>query len=146
MIYLLICFERDHYWIEVNEKLTALRQIIMDENLEVHISAREDCLAEGKIVIHELQGVYKKISKKQFENQWRLAIKPYLNQWLSVKEKYPIGTKVEGICRYFYPQGAIIEGKDYFAVYEGKKEVLFNSILMAYVKRYDEDNLWLVLE
>ena len=145
MRYLLICFENEQYWLEITEQLIALRQIIIDENLEIHISAREDCLAEGEIIIDELEGTYKEISQEEFDNQWRLAIKPYYDEWLSVKQKYPVGTKLEGICKFFYPQGTIIEGKDYFAVYTGKKELLFNSTLTACVKKYDEDNLWLVL-
>lgn len=146
MRYLLICFENEQYWLEITEQLIAMRQIIIDENLEIHISSREDCLAEGKIIIDELEGTYKEISKEEFDNQWRLAIKPYYDKWLSVKQKYPIGTNVEGICKYFYPQGTIVEGRDYFGVYTGKKELLFNSTLRACVKKYDEDNLWLVLE
>ena len=109
MRYLLICFENEQYWLEINEQLIAMRQIIIDENLEIHISAREDCLAEGKIIIDDLEGTYKEIFKEKFDNQWRLAIKPYYDEWLSVKQKYPIGTNVEEICKYFYPQGAIVE-------------------------------------
>ena len=112
----------------------------------IHISAREDCLAEGKIIIDELEGTYKETFKEEFDNQWRLAIEPYYDEWLSVKKKYPIGMNVEGICKYFYPQGAIVEGRDYFAVYTGKKELMLNNSLTACVKKYDEDNLWLVLE
>ena len=146
MRYLLICFENEQYWLEITEQLIATRQVIIDENLGIHVSCREDCLAEGKIITDELEGTYKEISKEEFESQWILAIKPYYDEWLSIKQKYPIGANVKGICKYFYPQGTIVEGSDYFAVYTGKKQLPFNSILMACVKKYDEDNLWLVLE
>ena len=65
-------------------------------------------------------------------------MKPYYDEWLSVKQKYPIGSKIEGICKCFYPQGTIVQGNDYFGVYTGKKEVLFNDFLVACVKDYDE--------
>lgn len=146
MRYLLICFENEQYWLEITEKMIAKRQVIVDENLEIHISCREDCLAEGKIITDELEGICEEISKEEFERQWILAKKPYYDEWLSVKQKYPIGTNVEGVCKYFYPQGTIVEGRDYFAIYIGKKELPLNSTLVADVKEYDEDNLWLVLE
>lgn len=146
MRYLLIYFENEQYWLEITEKQIATRQIIVDENLEIHISCREDCLAEGKIITDELGGTYKEISKEEFESQWILAKKTYYDEWLRVKQKYPIGSNVEGICKYIYPQGTIVEGRDYFAVYTGKKEIPFNSKLVACVKKHDEDNLWLVLE
>ena len=146
MRYLLICFENEKIWLEINEQLIAMRQIILDENLEIHVSCREDCLAEGSIITDELEGTYKEISREDFEIQWKLAIKPVYNEWLIIKQKYPIGTNVEGICKFFYPQGSIVEGTDFFAVYTGKKDLLCNSILVARVKNYDEDNLWLILE
>lgn len=146
MRYLLICFENEQFWLEITEQLIAMRQVIIDENLEIHVSSREDCLAEGKIITDELEGTYKEISKEEFESRWISAIKPYYNEWLSIKQRYPIGTNVEGTCKYFYPQGIVVEGRDYFAIYIGKKELQFNSTLVACVKKYDEDNLWLVLE
>lgn len=75
MRYLLIYFENEQYWLEITEKQIATRQIIVDENLEIHISCREDCLAEGKIITDELGGTYKEISKEEFESQWILAKK-----------------------------------------------------------------------
>jgi len=146
MRYLLICFENEQYWLEITEQLIAIRQIVIDENLKMHVSCREDCLAEGTIITDELEGTYKEISREDFERQWRVAIKPYYNEWLKIKRRYPIGTNVEGICKCFYPQGSIIEGTDFFAIYVGKKELLFNSTLVTRVKNYDEDNLWLILE
>lgn len=121
MKYLVIYFENEQYWLELTKQLTALRQIIIDENLEIHISAREDCLVEGQLIIDELQGTYKEICREEFNNQWRVAMKSYYNEWLSVKQKYPIGSKIEGICKCFYPQGTIVQGNDYFGVYTGKK-------------------------
>ncbi len=146
MQYLLICFDNEKYWLEITEQLIATRQIIIDENFQIHVSCREDCLAEGAIIANELEGTYKEISKEEFESQWMLALKPYYNEWLRIKRRYSIGTNVEGICKYFYSQGSIVEGRDFFVVYTGKKELLCNGTLVAHVKKYDEDNLWLVLE
>lgn len=146
MRYLLICFENEQFWLEITERLIAMRQIIIDENLEIHVSSREDCLAEGEIITNELEGVYKEISKGEFESQWISAIKPYYKEWLIIKQRYPIGTNVEGTCKYFYPHGIVVEGRDFFAIYIGNKKLQLNSTLVACVKKYDEDNLWLVLE
>lgn len=146
MQYIFICFENVQYWIEMTEQLIATRQITINGDLEIHVSAREDCLAEGEIITDELEGTCKEITEEEFQNQWILAIEPYYNEWLNIKQKYPIGTNLKGVCKFFYPQGTIIEGGDYVALYIGKKDLSINSTLEACVKKYDEDNFWLVLE
>lgn len=146
MKYLLIYFENEEFWLEIDEQLFAMRQVIVDEDLKIHISCREDCLAEGMIYIDELDGSYKEIEKDEFERKWLSALKPYYEEWFKIKQRYSIGQKIEGCGRYFYPQGMIMKGEDYVAVYKGSKKVLINETLIAQVKEYDEDNLWLVLE
>lgn len=146
MQYLLVDFENEKYWLEINEQLIALRQIIVDEDSNIHVSCREDCLAEGIVELDELDGTYKEISQDEFESMWISALRPYCEEWLKIKKKYSVGRKIEGGCKYFYPQGSIIIGEDYIAVYKGKKEILFNEFFIGQIVGYDEQNLWLVLE
>lgn len=146
MQYLLINFENEKCWLEMNEQLIALRQVIIDENFHIHVSCREDCLAEGIVELDELDGTYKEILQDEFERIWISALRPYCEEWLEIKEKYTVGQKIEGVCKCFYPQGAIIRGEDYVAVYKGEKKVLFNEYLVAHIVGYDEQNFWLILE
>lgn len=145
MQYMLIYSECEEYWLEINEQLIAMRQIIIDGDSNIHVSCREDCLAEGIVEFGELDGTCKGISQDEFENMWISAIRPYCEEWLKIKEKYPVGQSVGGVCKYFYPQGAIIKGKDYVAIYKGKRELLLNESLIAQIVGYDEQNLWLEL-
>lgn len=146
MRYLLICFQNEKYWLEINELSVAMRQVIVDGDSKVHVSCREDCLAEEIIEPNELDGICKEISKDDFQKIWITAIKLYYEEWLEMKAKYSIGKVINGVCKYFYPQGVIIKGKDYMALYKGKKEVSLNELVVARVMGYDEDNLWLILE
>lgn len=146
MQYMLIYLEGEEYWLEINEQLIAMRQIIVDGNSNIHVSCREDCLAEGIVEFGELDGTYKEISQDEFESMWILAIRPYYEEWLKIKGKYPVGRNVGGVCKCFYPQGAIVKGKDYVAIYKGKREILFNESLISQVVGYDEQNLWLELK
>lgn len=146
MSYYKICYEEEQFWIELNEMLIATRQIIIDENLKIHLSAREDCLAEGIVIVKELEGNVKEITKEEFENQWMLNIKKYFEAWINVKNKYPIGKKITGTCKYFYPDGAVVEGDDFFAIYVGENSASLNCVIKGTVKGYDENNLWLIFE
>lgn len=59
------------------------------------------------------------------------------------KEKYFIGKTVQGICKFFYPQGTIVKGKDFIAVYKGKELFTINQLVSVEVKNYDDINMWL---
>lgn len=146
MQYFKIYFENEKYWLETNEQLIAQRQVVVDEDSNIHASCREDCLAEGIVEFNELDGTYKEILQDEFENMWTSALKPYCEKWLETKSKYLIGQKVEVVCKFFYPQGVIVMGEDYFAIYKGRRKILFNESLVAQIVGYDEKNLWLVLE
>lgn len=146
MQYFKIYFENEKYWLETNEQLIALRQVVVDADSNIHASCREDCLAEGIVEFNELDGTYKEILQDEFQNMWTSALKPYCEKWLETKSKYLIGQKVEVVCKFFYPQGVIVMGEDYFAIYKGRRKILFNESLVAQIVGYDEKNLWLVLE
>lgn len=46
-------------------------------------------------------------------------MKKYEKLWKKVKKKYPIGVYVQGTFNYSYPQGHIIKGDDFIAIYKG---------------------------
>lgn len=144
MKYLLIIFENEKMWIEVDEILIAIRQVVKNNNTKVDISCRNDCLAEGVIDIDDIDGICKEISKEEFENIWIQEINQYYESWVETKKKYHKNKEIEGICRYFYPQGAIIEGEEFFAVYKGDKDISMNEIIKMKIVEYDDTNLWLI--
>ncbi len=69
---------------------------------------------------------------------------PYQLVWLQTKRKYSIGNKIVGQTLFFYPQGIIIEGEDFYAVYKGDKNYKINQKIEAHVEAYDDKNMWLV--
>lgn len=146
MKYLWIAYENEEYWMELDEELYALRQVIIDSDSRMHVSCREDCLGEGAVIEDELDGVYREVEPEAFEETWSLAVKDYCSEWVKAKENYPIGCKVQIVCQYFYPQGAIAAGDDFVAVYRGTEESPLRKSLTAQVTGYDEVNMWLVLQ
>ncbi|CVI70057.1 hypothetical protein NDGK_01748 [Clostridiales bacterium CHKCI001] len=145
MKYLLVETEIEKFWIEIGIDGYANRQIVIDELKKIHISCLEDCLAEGVIDENDLEGKTTWLTKKDFDSIWNLVISDYLLIWSQIKIRYPIGKHIKGICKYFYPQGAIIKGKDYIAVYKGKEKLQLNQYVQLKVVRYDDVNMWLIV-
>lgn len=146
MKYLLIETEMEQFWVEIEISGYANRQIVIDEFKKIHISCLEDCLAEGIVDENNLEGKITHLTKKEFESVWNLVINDYLPIWSQIKTKYFVGTYINGIYKYFYPQGAIIKGEDYIAVYKGEKTLQLNQYVQLKVIMYDEANMWLVVE
>lgn len=119
MKYLLLKLNNEKYWFELEEDSYANRQIVLDESNEYHISCMEDCLAEGPVNETDLVGEITYISGQEFEDIWQLVLKKYRKQWEEIKKKYPIGANVQGVTSCIYPQGTIIKGEDFAAVYKG---------------------------
>lgn len=145
MKYLQLKLDGEKYWLEIADDSYANRQIVLDEYNEFHVSCLEDCLAEGSINEAHLEGDIKHLTKQEFENVWQFVLKKYETQWKKIKKKYPIGACVQGICSYFYPQGSIIIGKDFIAIYEGKDTLSINKLVKYKIKAYDNSNMWLVV-
>ncbi|MBQ1992295.1 MAG: hypothetical protein II233_05920 [Clostridia bacterium] len=143
MRYLLLTLETEKYWFELNDDNYANREIILDEYGELHFSCLEDCLAEGEVNETDLEGVVINSSKEDFENLWQCMLKHQKKQWELTKKKYFIGKTVQGICKFFYPQGTIVKGKDFIAVYKGKELFTINQLVSVEVKNYDDINMWL---
>jgi len=146
MKYLLLELDKEKYWFEIGDDNYANRQIVLDEYDKIHISCLEDCLAEGPIIETDLECDIKYLTKNEFENVWQSVLKNYKKQWEEIKNKYPIGTCVEGICSYFYPQGTIIIGKDFIAVYKGDESLCINKLVKCKIKLHDDINMWLIVE
>ena len=70
MNYIMIKYENEEFWIEIDKENYAIRQIIISgDNIE--ISCINDCLAEGKIYLYELDGDITKIDKEKFDLKWK---------------------------------------------------------------------------
>ena len=136
----------EKYWFELEEDRYANRQIVLDECNEYHISCMEDCLAEGPVNETDLVGEITYISEQEFEDVWQLVLKKYRKQWEEIKKKYPIGTCVQGVNCYIYPQGSIIKGEDFVAVYKGNEPFHLRKVVHHTIKMYDDVNMWLVVE
>lgn len=145
MHYVLICFEREELYIELDAQENAMRQLNIDEYSIKHLSCREDCLAEGVICETDIEGEFQNISKELFEEKWSSAMLPYELEWMQTKKKYLIGSRVVGQSLFFYPQGIVIKGQDFFAIYKGNKIKQINQNIKAQVEAYDEENMWLIL-
>lgn len=146
MKYLLIETEVEKLWIKIGIDGYTNRQIVIDELKKIHISCLEDCLTEGVIDENDLEGKITWLTKKEFESIWNLVINDYLPLWSQTKIKYFIGRHIRGICKYFYPQGAIIKGEDYIAIYKGKEKLQLNQYVQLKVIMYDDVNMWLIVE
>jgi len=146
MFYIFFQFDNEKFWIEMDKDCYAVRQIVCDEKTIYHISCIEDCLAEGKIDLKQLEAEIVYLTKEEFDTVWNEIISSYAKAWEIVKSKYLIGTVVLGQCVYFYPQGPVIKGKDFIAIYKGKRNILFHESVYVRVTAYDEINMWLVTE
>jgi len=65
---------------------------------------------------------------------------------IKVKRRYSIGTYVQGEYTYSYPQGNIIKGDDFIAIYKGDESFYLKQLVRYKVKSYDDVNMWLVVE
>ena len=146
MKYLLIKFEEEKYWYELDDEGYAIRQIILDEHGQMHVSCLEDCLAEGPVNEEDLEGSIINLSRQEFDILWQDTLKKYEKLWEDIKKRYSIGVSVQGEYCYSYPQGDIIRGDDFIAIYKGEKPFCLNQLVQYRVKSYDDVNMWLVVE
>lgn len=146
MKYLLLELDEEKYWYELDDEGYAYRQIVLDEHCQLHLSCFEDCLAEGPINEDDLEGSIIALSKPEFDILWENILKQYEKSWEDIKKKYPIGVCVQGEYSYSYPQGSIIKGDDFTAIYKGDEPFFLHQLVRYKVKSYDDINMWLVVE
>lgn len=141
--YIYLQDEGDKYWIELDGENYAVRQISRDTCGRYHLSCFEDCLAEG---VFEEKCIEKIISKNEFQELWDSCLARFSKQWKSVKTKYKIGSNVLGRVEYYYPQGIILKGTDFTALYRGKNNYRLHEEVSVRIVKYDDDNMWFVVE
>lgn len=143
MKYLLSKSGEEKYWYELDDEGYANRQIILDEHCQIHVSCLEDCLAEGPINEEDIDSSINNLSKLDFDNLWINTLKKYERSWEEIKKRYPIDVYVYGKYSYSYPQGSIIKGDDFIAIYKGDDLFCLNQLVRYKVKSYDDTNMWL---
>lgn len=134
--------EGDEYWIELDEENFARRQIIKDSSGKFHLSCFEDCLAEGSL---EELCYMNSIIYDEFQQIWNKYLSVNLKNWENVKKKYKIGSRVHLRVEYYYPQGIILKGSDFTAVYIGNNNYSLHEEIILQVVQYDDENLWVVV-
>ena len=145
MKYLLLQFAEEKYWYELDDDGYVYRQIVLDEHNQIHVSCLEDCLAEGPINEEDLDGIIINLTKQEFDTLWQSVLKKYRKQWEGIKKRYPVGACVQGVNSYSYPQGTVIRGNDFIAIYTGDEPFCLNKLVQYKVKAYDDMDMWLVV-
>ena len=143
MRYVFFTTEDEKYWIEINDNNIAYRQVIFSDGL-YHVSALEDCLAEGQIVENELEEAIIDISKDDFELIWNKSLKDYRKNWESIKDSYRLNSNITATFMYYYPQGAIFKVDNIIINYIGDNEVHIHEELDMKIVGYDDINLWII--
>lgn len=146
MKYLLLERGKEKYWYELDDEGYAYRQIVLDEQGKIHVSCLEDCLAEGPVNEEELDGSINILLKTEFDILWQNTLEQYEKLWEEIKKRYPLGVWMQGEYIYAYPQGYIIKGVDFIAIYKGDEPFCLKQLGEYKVKSYDDTNMWLVVE
>jgi len=145
MRYISFNFEDEKYWIELNNDNVAYREIILSNDC-YHVSALEDCLAEGEFVDEEIEAEIKDITQTEFEQIWDDAMREHSEKWGETKNKYKINDCLTATLIYYYPQGAIFKCDDILVLYNGEREFYLHEQTMLRIVGYDDTNMWVVAE
>jgi hypothetical protein len=94
------------------------------------------------------------ISSDEFEAVWNTHLAQHGHDWIASKARYPVGQRVHGSVRIFYPQGVIIKLDATtlgIVAYDAYREAIGTAIpstgvaVAVTVDGYDERNHWIVL-
>ncbi|MWC29865.1 hypothetical protein [Paenibacillus sp. MMS18-CY102] len=90
-------------YFEVNEQGTAYRQMVVKGNeiQSSNLKKFEFILSDQDLPLDK-QGL-SRINKEEFEDVWSVVTSNGQEQWLTLKNQLPIGTKVEGYIEVFCP-------------------------------------------
>lgn len=133
MKYLLLKSGEESYWYELDDDGFVTRQIVLDEYNQIHISCLEDCLAESSINEEVIDGNIINLTRQEFDDLWQSTLKRYKPQWEETKKRYAVGIYVQGVNSYSYPQGTVIRGNDFIAMYKGNEPFCFNKVVQCKV-------------
>ncbi|MFC4323191.1 hypothetical protein [Litchfieldia salsa] len=146
-------------YIEIHDDV-ASKQIAVMANKYI-ASNRKDkehhfYLAEGKIDVNDIIDFGgSKISESQFYKIWNKYRDRHSDNWLKTKEKFPIGSEIEGIIEVFYPHGVIISiSQDIIGIADYNKcrnstqpdNLYPRHKIIGKVDGYDEENMWLIID
>lgn len=143
MKYIFFTFQKEKYWIEVDDSNFAARQIVFSDG-SYHVSAFEDCLAEGPVIETEIEEDIVIITKADFEKVWEYSTRDYRQTWKLAKYKYHINDYITATLMYYYPQGAIFMTDNVIINYKGKVKVNIHDELRMKVIGYDDTNMWII--
>ena len=143
MRYIFFKSEDEKYWIELDDNNFAYRQIILS-NGAYHVSALEDCLAEGKIIEEDFEENIIEITKEEYEIIWNDSLKTYRHIWNSIKQTYLLNNYITAKLMYFYPQGAIFKIDNVIINYIGNEKVQIHEELRMKIVGYDDSNMWII--
>lgn len=147
MEYWKIEFEGEQILVESDlSSKTVYKQMVIDET--IHLSAFEDCLAEGDFYIDDMEGQIEQISKSEFEAIWYSELHKYEQEWQKIKRKYAIGSVLEVKTQYSYPWGWIVSMEDSIVIkglMDSKRSHYSNDVIKCIVSGYDEQNLWVLM-
>lgn len=147
MKYVCISHNNDKYLIELDEENTALREIILHEKTSsFEISCFEDCLAEEKVDISQIEGEITNLSKKAFEDLWQTTTAQYSSKWYEIKKSMTIGTIIEMQQCYIYPQGIILKQNSLTGICEKTDGFILHRNATVRIIGYDDLNMWLIVE
>ncbi|MCA1032880.1 hypothetical protein LCL95_17865 [Bacillus timonensis] len=146
-------------YIEIDNDV-ASKQIAVTSNKYIASNRKDEehhfYLAEEKIDENEIIDFGgSEISENQFYNIWNKFRDELCDNWHQSKEKFPIGSEIEGIIEVFYPEGVIIGiSPDIIGITDynkcrisSKRDNLYpRHKIIGKVVGYDEDNMWLIID
>ncbi len=145
MRYIYFIYDEEKNWIEMDDKAIANRQVIQIDGI-YHVSALEDCLAEGQLLDCEIDANIIDINKEDFENIWNESLKDYKRIWSIIKNKYKLNSYIKAFCMYYYPQGVIFKVDNVIINYIGKEKVKIHEEYKMRIVGYDDVNMWIITE
>lgn len=116
--------------------------MVKDSRGIFHLSCIEDCLAEEPL--DELCHM-KSIKYDEFQKIWNNCLAEYNKNWENVKKKYKVGSYVRLRVEYYYPQGIILKGRDFNALYIGNRKLGLHDKVTLKVVQYNDENHWIVV-
>lgn len=146
-------------YIETDDGI-ALKQIAVTSTKYIASNRKDEeyhfYLSEGIIDVNEIMEYGgSEISESKFYSVWNKFREGLIDNWIRTKEKYPVGSIIDGIIEIFYPQGVIIHiAQDIIGIADYDKcrnssqpENLYpRHKITGKVVGVDEENMWLIID